>query len=156
MQPDLPIWAQYLQALSVPTVAVFGLYIGYRQWLTAHEKVKLDLFDRRLEAYRRLKDAVAPVNASGKVRNEDADAFAHAMHDMRFLFDEEMEGQVEQIYNAMLNKHALDLQLDSAADRKNALIKSSELFTCITKGIYTTCLIAWKSLCVFAAAPNPK
>jgi hypothetical protein len=51
------------------------------------------------------------------------------------LFDKEMERQVEQIFKAMLNKHTLDLQLDRSADKTKALLKSSELFASITKGI---------------------
>jgi hypothetical protein len=47
MPSQLPIWAHELQALSVPIVALFGLYIAYRQWVTAHERVKIDLFERR-------------------------------------------------------------------------------------------------------------
>ena len=80
-------------------------YIAWRQWRTAHDKVKLDLFDPRLAAYQRLKDAVAPIAASGKVTLADAERFARAMYDMRFLFDKETEACVDQIYRAMLDKH---------------------------------------------------
>jgi hypothetical protein len=78
------------------------------------------------------------VTASGKVRNEDCDAFAQAMHDMHFLFDKSIEREAMDIYHAMLRKHALDSQLDHAADRQKALIKSNELFVRITKGVYDT------------------
>ena len=134
----MPVLVQYLQALTVPTIAAFGIYIAWRQWLTAHDKLKLDLFDRRLEAYRGLRNAVAPVNGSGKVRNEDFDAFAQAMYDMHFLFSKAMEREVEEIYQAMLKKHALDAQLDHASDRQKALLKSNELFVRITRGVYHT------------------
>jgi hypothetical protein len=129
-------WLSILQALLVPTILLFGAYIAYRQWLTAHERVKLDLFDRRLAAYQRLKDAVAPINASGKVKIEDSDRFVSAMYDMRFLFDQEMEKFVAQIYDALLSKHALDLTDSPAADKEKRLKKSGELFTRITNGIY--------------------
>jgi hypothetical protein len=86
------------QALSVLVIGGIGAYIAWRYWRTAHDKIKLDLFDRRLAAYQRLKDAVAPIAASGKVMTEDTDRFARAMHDMRFLFDKETETCVDQIY----------------------------------------------------------
>ena len=38
---------------------------------------------------------------------EHAYRFKQAMYDMRFLFDEEMERYVGQIYRAMLDKHNL-------------------------------------------------
>ena len=58
------------------------------------------------------------------------------MYDMRFLFDEEMERYVGQIHRAMLDKHALDHHLEGAGDKEKALLKSSDLFTFITNGIY--------------------
>src|SRR6476660_7859446 len=92
------------QALSVLIIGGIGAYIAWRQWRTAHDRLKLDLFDRRLAAYQRLKDAVAPIASSGRVTQQDANHFAQAMRDMKFLFDKETETQVEQIYNAMLSK----------------------------------------------------
>ena len=89
-----------------------------------------------MKGYARL---FAPVNASGKVRTVDCDAFVRwAMHDMRYLFDKGIEQEAEEIYHAMLKKHALDSQLDHAPDRQKAIIKSEELFTRITRGVYHT------------------
>jgi hypothetical protein len=107
-----------LQALSVLVIGGISAYIAWRQWRTAHDRLKLDLFDRRLAAYQRLKDAVAPINASGKVTNEDTDRFARAMYDMRFLFDKETDTCVDEIYHAMLEKHAIDAQAERARDKK--------------------------------------
>ena len=128
-----------LQALSVLVIGGIGAYIAWRQWRTAHDKVKLDLFDRRLAAYQRLRDAVAPIAASGKVTLEDADQFARAMYDMRFLFDKETETCVDEIYRAMLDKHTIDTQLERtrARNKEKALLKSGELFKRITDGVYT-------------------
>jgi uncharacterized protein YhaN len=126
-----------LQALSVLVIGGIGAYIAWRQWRTAHDRLKLDLFDRRLAAYQRLKDATTPINASGKVTNEDADRFAQAMHDMRFLFDKETDTCVDEIYRTMLAKHAIDAQVERARDKKKGYMKSSELFKRITHGVYT-------------------
>ena len=142
MPYELPIYVQYLDALAdalaVPAIAVFGGYIAYRQWRTAQERVKLDLFDRRLEAYDRLREAVAPVMASGKVSNVDSDNFAAAIRDMRFLFDRETEAFVDQIFKAMLDKHVLEYEVERASgEKKKGLIeRDSKLFTQITNGIY--------------------
>ena len=100
-----------LLILMVPVIAVFGVYIVFKEWLNIAYKqwqTELDLFERRLAAYERLKIAVAPVNASGRVSNIDTDRFAQAMSDMRFLFDKDLEKFVSDIHDAMLKKHALD------------------------------------------------
>ena len=130
----MSVLAQILLAI----VGAIGVYIAWRQWRTAQDKAKLEVSEDRQKAYQKLRDAVAPVTASGKVRNEDCDAFAQAMHDMHFLFDKSIEREAMDIYHAMLRKHALDSQLDHAADRQKALIKSNELFVRITKGVYDT------------------
>jgi hypothetical protein len=74
-----------LLILMVPVIAVFGVYIVFKEWLnTAYKQwqTELDLFERRLAAYERLKIAVAPVNASGRVSNIDTDRFAQAMSEL--------------------------------------------------------------------------
>src|SRR6476660_627500 len=115
--------------------------VAYRQWLA-----ELDLFKRRLAAYEQLKIAVASVHARSAVSQIDTYRFARAMSDMRFLFDKDLESFVGDIYGALLKKHALDSLLEKAAAQEQsstdkaltqkALIKSQELSTQITNGIY--------------------
>lgn len=50
MIPDVH-WTAYLSALCVPVVAAFGVLIAFGQWRTARDKLKLDLFDRRMALY---------------------------------------------------------------------------------------------------------
>ena len=118
-----------------------SLNIAYRRWLAG-----MDLLERRLRAYEQLKNAVAPVRASGAVSNVDADRFAQAILDMRFLFNTELEQFIDDIYDAMLKKHVLDTLLEKVADKEKsshdqalterALRKSEELFGQITDGVY--------------------
>ena len=81
----MPELAKILLAVFGALVAGVGAYIAWRQWRTAQDKAKLEISEDRQKAYQKLRDAIAPVNASGKVRNEDCDAFAQAMHDTHFL-----------------------------------------------------------------------
>ena len=52
---QLPLWIEYVKALGTPLVALVAAsiasLIAYRQWNTAREKLKLDMFDRRMEIY---------------------------------------------------------------------------------------------------------
>jgi hypothetical protein len=79
---------------------------------------------------------VAPVAASGKVSNIDTNHFVYAMYDMRFLFDKDMETFVSDIYQALLEKHAFDAQIESATEKAKLLTRSGDLFLRITNGIY--------------------
>jgi hypothetical protein len=56
---------------------------------------------------RRAEIAVAPLRARGEVSQSDADRFAGAMADMRFLFDKELESFVGGIYGALLKSARL-------------------------------------------------
>lgn len=44
-------WVQYLSALLVPSLAIFGAVIAGLQWRTNERKRKQDLFDRRFAFY---------------------------------------------------------------------------------------------------------
>jgi len=135
-------WVYAYQTLVAGTLALIAAGIGaYLAWQTLHterDKARLEIFDARREAYRRLRDAVAPVTASGKVKDEDVNAFIRAMDNMHHLFNRAIEQEAREIYEAMLKKQALDLQLDGLADKQKALLKSNELFARVMKGVYHT------------------
>jgi len=117
------------------------LDVAHKQWLS-----ELDLFKRRLAAYEQLKTAVEPLRARGAVSRNDADRFARAMADMRFLFDKDLELFVGGIYGVLLKKQELDALLakaaactSSPADKiltEMAQRKSGELASQIADGVY--------------------
>lgn len=56
MEPiHLPMWVEYVKALGTPVVAIVAASIAgaiaYRQLRTARNKLKLDLFDKRMSVY---------------------------------------------------------------------------------------------------------
>ena len=57
MASQLPMWVQYLQALSTPAIALLALVIGVAQWRTSHQRAVLDLFERRMAIF----DAISGV-----------------------------------------------------------------------------------------------
>ena len=104
MQSQLPVWVQYLQALTVPAIAALGLLIAVLQWVTAHQKVVLDLFERRMTIFEELRKALAPVVTHGKVTDDDAANFWRARDRARFLFGPEVTNYLDQL-DAALRKH---------------------------------------------------
>lgn len=59
---------QTLAALLTPTIGIAVAIIAFLQWRTAHQKVLLDLFDRRQAVYSKLETA-----ALSLVTNKEAD-----------------------------------------------------------------------------------
>lgn len=53
---NTPLLVQWLSAILTPIVAIGGLVIAVLNYRHAHRKRKDDLFDRRYEFYRRLRD----------------------------------------------------------------------------------------------------
>src|SRR5262245_59567415 len=104
-------WLYTYQPLVAGILALIAAGIAaYLAWQTLHtekDKAKLEIYGARREAYRRLREAVAPVTASGKVSEEDANVFLRAMDDMHHLFNREIEQEAKEIYEAMLKKQAL-------------------------------------------------
>lgn len=85
-----PHWTAYLSALLVPTVAILGALIAYRQWRTAQNRLKLDLFDRRLVVYEAARDYISSVMTSGKTTNEKEFEFLAGIRGAKWLFDEDV------------------------------------------------------------------
>jgi len=53
MSPTIPSWVTVLSAMLTPAVALSVAFIAYRQWRTAQNRLKLDLFDRCLAIHTR-------------------------------------------------------------------------------------------------------
>jgi hypothetical protein len=60
----------YIGALLVPIVALLSLHIAYRQWRTAQNKLKLELFEKRLAIYNAATTFISSVMTSGKATDE--------------------------------------------------------------------------------------
>jgi len=77
---SLPIWLVYVQALGPPFVAfVFGAVaamIAWRQWKTANDKLRLDLFDRRWKVFDAVKLMVNKSAIHGDFTIEDLRDFS--------------------------------------------------------------------------------
>ena len=65
-----------LQPWILAAVAGLGVLIAYFQWRTAHQRVVLDLFDRRLQTFELAERACSTIISSGKASEEALAAIA--------------------------------------------------------------------------------
>ena len=72
-------------------IAVIAIYVAYRQWRTAQNKLKLDLFDRQFTIYLAAKKAIVSVIESGKITNEEADKFLLETREAQWLLDKDID-----------------------------------------------------------------
>jgi hypothetical protein len=89
-------WLIVLSGLLTPVVALLGLYIALRQWLTARSKLKLDLFDRRLLIYDAVRSYIAAVMTSGKTTQDIELAFLSGTRGARWLFGNEIVHYIDK------------------------------------------------------------
>jgi hypothetical protein len=86
-----------MQGFSVILIAAIAAMIAYLQWVTAHQRVVLDLFDRRKRAYENLEKSIAPTFASGNVNQDAFNDLIRAKSDCRFLFGEDINDYVKKL-----------------------------------------------------------
>lgn len=91
---EFPVWLEYIKALGTPfTALVAGLVgstVAYRQWVTARNKLKLDLFDRRLAVYRAAWHFIVKLAKRDALRADDLEAFLNDAQGAQWLFDKDV------------------------------------------------------------------
>lgn len=124
-------WTTYLAALLTPTIAVLGAFIAYRQWLTAQNKLKLDLFDRRFAIYDAARILIASVMTKGKANDEELCTFESGIRSARWLLNKGIETYFEnELRRKAVELLTLDKELQGlpAGDQRDKNVrKQSEL-----------------------------
>lgn len=90
MSPTIPSWVTVLSAMLTPAVALSVAFIAYRQWRTAQNRLKLDLFDRCLAIHTEALEIISKV-AVNTIETTDLTNFEPAARQARWLLDEEVE-----------------------------------------------------------------
>lgn len=83
-------------------IAVIGAYIAYQQQKINKHKLRLDLYDRRLNIYRSIMNFISTVTQDGEVNIEDIIKYKVLTSDAEFLFDKEVKEMINEIYNNAL------------------------------------------------------
>jgi hypothetical protein len=67
-------------------IAAIALLIGYFQWVTVHQRVVIDLFEKRLRLFNSIELAIGQVVRDAETSPETLQIFLQADADARFLF----------------------------------------------------------------------
>lgn len=99
-----PHWTAYVTALSLPLVAAFGALIAYRQWRTAQNKLKLDLFERRMSVYQSARDMIGFIASRGKITPEEQFKYLAGIQTARWLFGPDVTEYLEtELWHKVVN-----------------------------------------------------
>jgi hypothetical protein len=96
MNPQFPYWLEALNALSplftfLGTVVIGGIaaYFARGQWRTNEDKLRLDLYDRRLAVYEAAMKFLVDLSATGKVDASSMHQYLVATRQASFLFEDD-------------------------------------------------------------------
>jgi hypothetical protein len=103
---QLPIWMQYLTAISTPIIALMVAMIAFAQWRTARQRMILDLFQRRMDLIDLVSRAASTILIEGALRNENVDGFLRATRGDKFLFGSKVTTYLSETYNKERNKNS--------------------------------------------------
>jgi hypothetical protein len=114
-QPPQPIhWTELLSALLTPTIAIFAVVIALRQWLTAKNKLKLDLFEKRFAIFEAARLVIAKSMGSHRPTDEDLIPFQIAIISARWLFNPKIDDFLHKVlYRKLVDMQLLDMELES-------------------------------------------
>lgn len=125
-----PHWTAYVTACAVPLIGIFGVWIAYTQSKIARNKLKLDLFDRRMAVYEAADNTLREIYRHGKLSSEKQLEYVLNTKTARWLFpphaaeyfDKTLWENINtlEMYNVELGED----WLSSDSDERRELIKS--------------------------------
>lgn len=108
-----PHWTAYFGALLVPTVALLGLLIAYRQWRTAQNKLKLELFERRLAIYNAATAFISSVMTSGKATDDQLRNLILGTKEAKWILSPNIAKYLdEELYSKGVDLQCLSAELE--------------------------------------------
>jgi len=63
-------WTTYISAIVLPIIAGIAAWIAFRQSQHARNKLKLDLFDKRMAVFGAVREALGDIARQGALTNE--------------------------------------------------------------------------------------
>lgn len=81
--------------------------IAYLQYRISHDKLRLDLFSKRLERYEKLQEFFVSVLQKGTVENQSLQPLAEARYKSRFIFGPEIEARFDTLWKKAIEMRTL-------------------------------------------------
>jgi hypothetical protein len=94
-------------------LALLGGYLGYRQWRNAKNKIRIDLYPKRIEVFRCTEEFLNRAWTGNYVDQVALLAsFYHCKREARFLFDKKLADYLESLYTGVENHFHYENRLE--------------------------------------------
>jgi hypothetical protein len=111
----MPSWVDIVVKLTPAFITlVVGLIaslVAFLQYKTNSDKLRLDLFSKRLEAFEKLQEFFTSVLREGTVKDEALLVLAEARYKSRFLFGIEIEAYFDELWKKAVDTRGLRSRL---------------------------------------------
>lgn len=108
-----PYWTHILSALLMPTIAIFGTILTYKQWRSAQNKLKMELFEKRYSIYDSSKRFLLLVLGSNKTDDEIFFKFRTSTYEAKWILNENIALYLDkQIWDEAINLQTLQAELE--------------------------------------------
>jgi hypothetical protein len=112
---EIPFWLDIIVKLAPAFVAFvvgsFGTYIAFNQYRMNRDKLRLDLFEKRLEAYEKLQEYFNCLLRDGRVDDKMISILAEARYKSLFLFGNEITEHINEVWDKAIKMRYLNLKL---------------------------------------------
>lgn len=108
-----PHWTTYLTAMMTPVVACFGAWIAYQQWITARDKLRLDLYERRMAVFTAAWETLGVVFTRGDLTREDESTYLQGTAGAQWLFGKEIQEYLgKEFWGQLCELHRYVAEMD--------------------------------------------
>jgi hypothetical protein len=87
-----------MMTVATVAIAMFAAFIAFGQWWTARQKLNLDLFEKRFEVYKDLRNVISEAIQLGRVQ-QHAGLMNEVFARSQFLFGDEINSSLTKIYS---------------------------------------------------------
>ncbi|MBA7650476.1 hypothetical protein ES703_58282 [subsurface metagenome] len=122
------------RALLAPVIAGVVAYIAYQQHKTNRDKLRFDLYDRRLKVFEGLMVLLWVIFRKGTCNDQERDQFQQATVEGSFLFDKDIANYLDTIQKKTLELGTIRavLNLPGGEKRDQTVEKERQLFDWFT------------------------
>jgi hypothetical protein len=122
-------------ALLTPMIGITTAWIAVQQYRLAKERMRRDLYDRRVAVYRGVMEVLSSILTYGRVRDADMANWARATAEKVFLFDEDLCNYLESVRKKAATAWAIGVQLEpekrrfqerSVRERRNEALRTHD------------------------------
>ncbi len=112
-------WIDYLQALLIPAIALFGILIAWLQWRINHNRLKIERFEDRFARFEATRKFLQCIIKHGDVVEEERLAFLSATVGSRFVFDVKIADFLNELHaNAVILQEGKEEYRDSTKETR--------------------------------------